>query len=132
MPRMSKLPEPLRWLPAAVMMLAIFAFSSLTADRLPFFGRLDFLLKKGGHAIGYAMLAAAYFYALPPRLSPAYRLILAFFMALLFALSDEFHQSFVEGRTSTLRDVLIDSGGACSALLLVSLYSSNSRTTSRS
>jgi VanZ family protein len=129
---MSKLPEPLRWLPAAVMMLAIFAFSSLTADRLPFFGRLDFLLKKGGHAIGYAMLAAAYFYAMPPRLSPAYRLILAFLMALLFALSDEFHQSFVEGRTSTLRDVLIDSGGACSALLLVGLYSSNSRTTSRS
>ena len=132
MPRMFNLREPLRWLPAALMMLAIFAFSSLPADRIPYFGRLDFLFKKGGHAIGYAMLAAAYFHALPPRLSLAYRLMLAFFMALLFALSDEFHQSFVEGRTSTLRDVAIDSGGAISALLLMSLYSSNSKTMSGS
>jgi VanZ family protein len=113
------------------MMLAIFAFSSLPADRIPFFGQYDFLFKKGGHAIGYAMLAAAYFHALPPRLSLGYRVTLAFFMAVLFALSDEFHQSFVEGRTSTLRDVAIDSFGAATALSMLAVYSSNSRAASR-
>jgi VanZ family protein len=131
MRHMSTFREPLRWIPAVVMMLAIFAFSSLPADRIPFLGRFDILFKKGGHAIGYAMLAAAYFHALPPRLSLGYRVVLAFFMALLFALSDEFHQSFVEGRTSSLRDVAIDSLGAGTVLSLLSIYSSNSRAASR-
>ena len=53
-------------------------------------------------------------------------------MAILFALSDEFHQSFVEGRTSTLRDVLIDGIGATVALLATVGYSSNSSSNSRS
>lgn len=104
----------------------------MPASRLPFFGELDFLLKKGGHAIGYAMLGLAYFFALPPRLSTGYRWLLALLMAVLFALSDEFHQSFVEGRTSTLRDVGIDTAGAAIALTVAALYSSNSRSKSSS
>jgi VanZ family protein len=50
----------------------------------------------------------------------------------LFSLSDEFHQSFVQGRHSSLRDVLIDGAGAATALLFGSLYSSNSRSNSTS
>lgn len=122
----------LRWVPPFVMMTAIFLFSSLPAERLPFFGEYDLLIKKGGHALGYAMLGVAYFYALPSRLSPVYRGLLSFLMAVLFALSDEFHQSFVRGRTSTLRDVGIDSLGAAVALIAVATYSSNSNSRSAS
>jgi len=110
----------------------IFLLSSLPASRLPDFGAIDFLIKKGGHATGYALLGLAYFFALPPRLSPGYRAAMALIMALLFALSDEYHQSFVEGRTSSLRDVLIDGGGATIALVITSIYSSNSRSSSDS
>jgi len=117
----------LRWLPAFGMMMAIFAFSSLPASRIPYLGEFDVLFKKGGHAIGYALLAVAYFWALPPRLASGYRAVLAVTMALLFALSDEFHQSFVEGRTSSLRDVVIDTVGASVAVFFAVLYSSNSR-----
>ena len=122
----------LRWLPALLLMIVIFTFSSMPASNLPFFGELDFLLKKGGHAIGYAMLGLAYFFALPPRLSTGYRWALALLMAILFALSDEFHQSFVEGRTSTLRDVGIDTVGAAVALTVAAIYSSNSKSKSNS
>lgn len=121
-----------RWLPALVLMAAIFTFSSLPASRLPFFGDLDFLLKKSGHAIGYAMLGLAYYYALPPRLRAGYRWGVALLMAVLFALSDEYHQSFVAGRTSTLRDVGIDSVSAAIALTVGALYSSNSSSNSTS
>ncbi len=124
--------SPLRWIPAFVMMGLIFLLSSLPASRLPDFGAIDFLIKKGGHATGYALLGLAYFFALPPRLSPGYRAAMALIMALLFALSDEYHQSFVEGRTSSLRDVLIDGGGATIALVITSIYSSNSRSSSDS
>jgi VanZ family protein len=119
-----------RWFPAVAMMAAIFVFSSLPADRLPFFGHYDLLVKKGGHALGYALLAVAYYFALPSRLSPIYRGALSFLMAVLFALSDEFHQSFVRGRTSALRDVGIDSIGAILALLAAMIYSSNSSSSS--
>jgi VanZ family protein len=90
-------------------------------------------VKKGGHAIGYAMLGVALTSSLlGPAVAPAYRAVLSFLMALLFALSDEFHQSFVRGRTSALRDVGIDSAGVALALLAAVLYSSNSSSNSSS
>ncbi len=114
------------------MMVAIFTFSSLPSSRLPDFGPYDFLVKKSGHAIGYALLGLSYFYALPPRLNSGYRWLTALMMAVLFALSDEFHQSFVQGRTSSLRDVMIDGTSAAVFVALAALYSSNSRSKSSS
>ncbi len=113
-------------------MATIFTLSSMPASRLPHFGPFDLWIKKGGHATGYALLALAYAYALPSRLSLPYRLSLGFIMAVLFALSDEFHQSFVQGRTSSLRDVGIDAAGAAVALLTAGFYSSNSRSNASS
>lgn len=122
----------LRWLPSLVMMALIFGFSSLPASALPHLGALDFFVKKGGHALGYGLLGLAYFYALPPRLTYGYRWVLALLMAVLFALSDEYHQSFVEGRNSTITDVLIDAAGASLALIIGAPYLSNSSSNSRS
>lgn len=115
-----------------MMMALIFLASSTPASRIPYFGALDILVKKGGHAIGYALLGLSYFYALPSRLSVPYRAVTALLLAILFSLSDEFHQSFVEGRTSTPRDVLIDTLGAGLSLFAAALYSSSSRSSSRS
>lgn len=129
---MSSRPGFIRWIPAGAMMVLIFVASSQPASALPYFGALDFLVKKGGHAIGYALLGLAYFYALPARLPVLYKAALALLMAVLFSLSDEFHQSFVEGRTSTFRDVMIDTIGAGIALSVASVYSSNSESSSRS
>jgi hypothetical protein len=117
----------LRWLPALGLMLTIFTLSSLPASGLPFFGDYDVLIKKASHALGYAMLGLAYFIALPPRLSRPYRWTLGLLMALIFALSDEYHQSFVDGRTSSLRDVMIDGAGAAVAVSIGAIYSSNSK-----
>lgn len=122
----------LRWLPAVAMMGIIFILSSLPSSRIPDYGGLDTLIKKGGHAFGYGLLGLSYFYALPKRLSKFYRVLTALLMAFLFALSDEYHQSFVQGRNSSLSDVLIDGFGATLALVLGSYYSSNSRSNSRS
>jgi VanZ family protein len=113
-------------------MMLIFGASSLPASRIPYLGELDVLVKKIGHAFGYALLALAYYIALPSRLSRGYRALVAWFMAILFALSDEYHQSFIEGRTSSIRDVAIDSLGAGIALVIGVAYSSNSKSTSSS
>ena len=126
----SSIPSPLRWVPSFLLMVIIFFISSLPAHRLPFFGAWDLYIKKGGHALGFGLLGLAYYYALPQRLSVGYQWVLAFMMAILFALSDEFHQSFVEGRTSSLIDVVIDGVGAAVALTLGAFYSLNSNSKS--
>jgi VanZ family protein len=125
-----RVPFALRWLPALAMMAAIFFFSSLPASTLPYFGIWDVVVKKGGHMTGYALLGMAYYFALPASLRRGYRWMLALLMAQLFSLSDEFHQSFVQGRTSSLVDVGIDMAGAMIALTISSRYSSNSRSNS--
>ena len=42
-------------------------------------------------------------------------LALALLVAAVYAATDEFHQSFVPGRTASVYDVLIDTSGACAA-----------------
>ena len=53
----------LRWLPAVVMMAIIFLLSSLPSERIPYYGAVDTIIKKGGHAIGYGLLGLSYYYA---------------------------------------------------------------------
>src|SRR5689334_17860952 len=57
---MSKISAFFRiWGPVMLIMTVIFAFSSIPSSEMPTFGLLDFLVKKGGHASGYALLALA-------------------------------------------------------------------------
>jgi VanZ family protein len=76
---------------------------------------LDTVLKKAGHALLYGVLAYLYWGALggdgTRRTRP-----LAWGLAVLYAISDEMHQSFVPGRTPAATDVLIDGMGAALAL----------------
>lgn len=39
-----------------------------------------------------------------------------------YAATDEFHQRFIPGRTASIWDVLIDSAGALTAILIISLF----------
>jgi VanZ family protein len=103
-----------RWLPALLIMLVIFNFSSQADGTLPDFQRSDYFVKKSAHVVVYGMLALSYFHALPKR---GYKL--AWLLALIFAATDEFHQSFVPGRTPSIIDVLVfDNLGALIALFL--------------
>src|ERR1700690_131113 len=54
----------LRWLPALLLKAVIFGFSSTPSTKLPNFGQFDFDVKKGGHMLGYGLLALAYWYGL--------------------------------------------------------------------
>lgn len=46
---------------------------------------------------------------------------LSFAICFLYAVSDEYHQSFVAGRSPQLKDVMIDSLGALSVLLGIAI-----------
>jgi VanZ family protein len=96
-------------------MAVIFTFSSIPSQELPNFGFWDTLVKKGGHVLGYGLLALCYWSAMKWERKRAW---LAFLFAALYALSDEFHQSFVPGRHASWLDALvIDNSGAMLGLL---------------
>jgi VanZ family protein len=107
------------WLPAIVIMGAIFIFSSFPSAELPDFGKIDLSVKKLGHIIGYALLARSFLHAFGPDRPRS--VWLAWMLAVLYGFSDEFHQSFVPGRGSRLSDVGIDAAGAFLGLLPVIL-----------
>jgi len=106
------------------MMIAIFAFSSIPSVEMPNFGLLDFLVKKGGHALGYGLLALAYLRGLKGRETEIEtgRFLIAWVLAVLFSATDEFHQSFVPGRHPAATDVIIDAVGAALALFIAGRY----------
>ena len=79
---------------------------------------IEFVVRKLAHFSEYAVLAVLMHRALRLNGCPApYPLSLLF--SALYACTDEFHQSFVPGRSMELRDVLIDTSGAAFGLLLV-------------
>ena len=66
----------------------------------------------------YFLLASLWIWALSPSLG-ARALPLAATISLLYAISDEYHQSFVPGRVSDPLDVLADAAGIAAALWAV-------------
>ena len=108
-----------RWCPAFLMMAAIFAFSSRPSDDLPNFHLFDYLVKKAGHMIGFGLLALSYLYAFNRRDNKS--VFIAWLLAILYAFTDEYHQSFVASRHSSIWDVILfDNFGAILALYFLS------------
>jgi VanZ family protein len=102
-----------RWGPAILVMVLIFIASATPGSDLPKFGIWDLGAKKGGHMFGYALLAIAYFHGLNAgKAMTRTHFIAALFLAMLYAISDEWHQRFTPGRTPAVGDVLVDTIGA--------------------
>jgi VanZ family protein len=105
------------WLPPLAWMAAIFYLSGQPDLPGPPEPLLDTLLKKGGHFVGYAVLAFLWWRALSRgRMTRRAALGTAFAITAAYAITDEFHQSFVPGRGPSPRDVLIDAAAAAAAL----------------
>lgn len=52
------------------------------------------------------------------RLSYIKRIIIPLFMGVLYAFTDEFHQSFISGRSAEIRDVFIDGCGVLFGIII--------------
>lgn len=105
-------PQFQRWALVVVWMVVIFAFSAQPKDNLDL-GQ-DVWVSKLAHVIEYAVLGW-----LVQRASGVRRAWwVSLLVAVAYAATDEFHQSFVPGRTSRVTDVLIDAVGASMGVFL--------------
>ncbi len=137
----------LAWLPAIMMMVIIYMFSAKPAvvsdgtsspianailcvfeamfgdidstKRFDFLQATNFVVRKIAHIMEYAILTVLI--SIPLRMHHIKNksiFIIAFVTSVIYAGTDEFHQTFVEGRSGSLKDVGIDSIG----VLLGSLF----------
>jgi VanZ family protein len=97
------------WLPVLLWAGLIFGLSSIPSLSSGL-GSWDEVLRKGAHTLEYAILALLLRRALRADLP-------ALAVAVAYAATDEFHQSFVAGRHGTPIDVAIDGVGAALGLL---------------
>lgn len=82
---------------------------------------IDHYVRKTAHFMEYAFLALAFYLALSRgfMLMPKIRYPLSAGLTFLYAASDEIHQYFVDGRGSRFSDVLLDTAGGITMLLLI-------------
>ncbi|MGZ4868364.1 MAG: VanZ family protein, partial [Candidatus Angelobacter sp.] len=99
-------------------------FGSISDER---FQQIHFLIRKAAHFCSYGFLGALAFFSwratLParPRWTSRWS-ILALLLAVTAGGLDEFHQSFLPSRTSSLRDVLLDTIGVIFFQLAIGLW----------
>ncbi len=101
------------WLPQILLMVLIFFLSSHHRVSITEESTIDFVIFKSLHMIEYGALFFLTTRAIlhTSTQSKKHALLYAFIFCVLFAFSDEIHQTFVPTREGKLRDVLIDTVG---------------------
>jgi VanZ family protein len=103
--------------PPLAMMALIFVLSGQPSDNIDR-AWWDVLLRKVAHVTEYAVLTALWWRALR-SLGVRRPILAAIAISLAYAATDEYHQTFIEGRHGTPVDVLIDSIGMSIAAFLI-------------
>lgn len=130
----------LYWLPSILWMALIFFFShqpgtqsselsggltDIIATWLPFpienLHSLETFIRKNAHFFAYFILGILLLFAIRQGSKlTRQKLMAAWILATVYAASDEYHQLYIPGRSGEVRDVLIDSAGAATGLILYS------------
>lgn len=108
-----------RYAPPVALMALIFALSSLS-DLNSGLNAGDFVLRKLVHMTEFGVLFGLW-------LRATGRAPLSALIAIAYAATDEWHQSFVDGRHGTPVDVLIDATGVLVAALVLRPRASRAR-----
>jgi VanZ family protein len=98
--------------------MVVFSFSAIPTAHVSEIHWKDFIVKKSAHITEYAILTVFLYRALlGSGVVKNKSFIYALILCVLYAASDEFHQSFTPGREPTLRDVGFDTIGSLLAIL---------------
>ena len=102
---------------APLALMGLIFFLSAQPDLDSGLGALDLVLRKLAHATEYALLTLLWAWALRP--ATRWNVYAGAAVAIVYAASDEYHQTFVEGRTGSPADVFIDAVGVVIAVALL-------------
>ena len=86
-----------------------------------FGGALEFIIRKSAHLFLYFCLGLSVSYTIDGCAPRRRVFLLTVALCAFYAVTDEFHQHFVPGRSPELRDVLIDAAGSAVGALAFTL-----------
>jgi len=111
------------WLPVLLWCSIIFYLSSIPGLKL-FYGVTDIILRKLAHMTEYFVLMLLLYRAFRKscRMKFGTLLFSSAFLSFLYALSDEYHQTFILNRSGNFIDVAIDSIGIFAAVFVYLKY----------
>jgi len=101
----------INWIPPLIWMGFIFFLSHQPNLSSGFSANWDYFLRKLAHVSEYGILTYLIIRALKIKLRLKFSLICTGVFTLIFAILDEYHQSFILGRCGCWQDVVIDSLG---------------------
>jgi VanZ family protein len=108
------------YLPPIIWGMLIFSVSSTSVPSVSKSANVDFAFHKIAHLIEYAILGVLIYRALiQENISKKEAVIYAIIITAFYGFTDEFHQSFTPHRTTRLRDVIIDTIGASTGILVI-------------
>ncbi len=102
--------------------LVLWIYPNITEENLKF---VHFMVRKASHFTEYAVLAlfaARAFIGSSITFLRGRWFLSSLLLVIIYALSDEFHQSFVSTRTGTVYDSMIDTAGGLTALFVFYLW----------
>ena len=100
----------------------LFILTGLGLDVNGIFGELaNFVVRKCAHFLEYMILAFLLLNVVNIYCKSKVSSILSVVFVFLYACTDEFHQIFVPGREGAFRDVIIDTWGGITLILLYNL-----------
>ena len=108
------------WAPVIAWALVIFLFSSKPTGSTTEIYWQDFIVKKTAHVVEYAVFTTLLFRAFVA--SGANKKDAAMYslgISIVYAISDEVHQSFTPGREPRARDIIFDTIGAAGAIYTI-------------
>ena len=92
-------------------------------DMDSYFGDLaTFIIRKSAHMTEYFILFILWYRVLVLYVDNKKAKLYALGLVFLYASSDEFHQTFVPGRSGEFKDVMIDTSGGLIALIALKVY----------
>jgi VanZ family protein len=97
---------------APLALMAVIYFFSAQESLNSGLGTIDLIGRKLFHFGEYALLMFLWWRAFRTRMSHERAILVAFLVTIGYAATDEFHQTFVEGRHGSPVDWAIDSAGA--------------------
>lgn len=82
---------------------------------------LNFIIRKSGHFLEYLILAILAYNVIKVRFNRKHAYIISILLVLGYACTDEIHQLFVPGREGKLIDVIIDTLGGLTGILIINM-----------
>ena len=115
------------WFPVIVWAAFIFYLSSIPNLKTNL--EYDFILRKIAHAVEYFILTFLLYRAFKGSFNMNVFCLFIYpaNLSLFYAVSDEFHQSFVPSRSASIRDILIDAIGILGFYIIIKIFAVNQK-----